>query len=117
MVKTKLIGAAGRYGARYGKRVKKKIADIESRQRKKQRCPFCGGIVKRLSKGIWKCKKCKKKFAAHAYYIEEGSMEVKAEKPEKTKSLKKPTSKKTVKATKKVSAKTTKKTKSTKTKE
>jgi len=77
MVKKKLIGAAGRFGSRYGQRVRRKIADIESKQRKKQTCPFCGKTVKRVSKGIWQCKKCKKRFAGHSYYLEKGLMVVK----------------------------------------
>ncbi len=68
-MRTKKVKAAGRFGARYGTRVRKKIAEIESVQRKKQNCIFCNGIVKRLSTGIWQCKKCNKKFAGHAYYI------------------------------------------------
>ena len=70
MTKTKKVKAAGRFGARYGRRVRVKIAEIESIQRKKQICPFCKiGVAKRLSKGIWQCKKCSKKFASHAYYL------------------------------------------------
>ena len=84
MVKTKLVGAAGRFGSRYGQHVKRKIAKIESRQRLKQECPFCGRTVKRASKGIWECKKCGKRFAGHAFFIEKGSMNVKPSvKPEK----------------------------------
>lgn len=119
MVKTKLVKAAGRFGARYGQRVKRKIANIESKQRQKQKCPFCGKTVKRLSKGIWKCKRCQKKFAAHAYYIEEGSVVVKTKKPlqekvkekKESKTLKeeKPTPKKETK--KKTTKKPTKKSK------
>lgn len=69
MTKTKKVKAAGRFGARYGRRVRRKIAEIESIQRKKQKCIFCDGVVKRLSKGIWQCKKCNKKFTGHAYFI------------------------------------------------
>ena len=69
MKKTKKTKAAGRFGVRYGRRVRTKIADVESSQRKKQACLFCDGVAKRLSKGIWQCKKCNKKFAGHAYYI------------------------------------------------
>ncbi len=68
-MRTKKVKSAGRFGARYGRRVKTKIADIESRQRKKQDCLFCNGAAKRLSTGIWQCNKCKKKFASHAYYL------------------------------------------------
>jgi large subunit ribosomal protein L37Ae len=68
-MKTKKVKAAGRYGARYGRAVRVKIAEIESIQRKKQNCIFCNGTAKRLSKGIWLCKKCGKKFASHTYYL------------------------------------------------
>jgi len=68
-MKTKKVKAAGRFGARYGRRVRTKIAEIESQQRKKQQCPFCKATAKRLSAGIWHCKKCNKKFAGHAYYL------------------------------------------------
>jgi len=71
MVKTKIVGAAGRFGARYGQRVKRKIAKIESKQRKTQQCPFCKGPAKRKANAIWECKKCKKVFASHSYYLEE----------------------------------------------
>ena len=68
-MRTKKVKAAGRFGARYGRSVRIKITDVESNQRKKQQCPFCNGTAKRLSKGIWQCKKCAKKFAGHAYYL------------------------------------------------
>lgn len=69
-MRTRKVKAAGRLRAGYGKRVRKNITDIESKQRKKQPCPFCKRTVKRLSKGIWECKKCGKRFASHAYYLE-----------------------------------------------
>ncbi|MFH1358742.1 MAG: 50S ribosomal protein L37ae, partial [archaeon] len=48
-MRTKKVKAAGRFGARYGTRVRRKIADVESTQRKKQECIFCKGTVKRVS--------------------------------------------------------------------
>ena len=71
MVKTKLVSASGRFGVRYGVSVRRRIADIEAKQRQKQLCIFCGGIAKRLSKGIWLCKRCGKKFAGHTYFLEQ----------------------------------------------
>jgi len=68
-MRTKKVKAAGRFGVRYGRRVRVKTAEVESVQRKKQDCIFCNGIAKRLSKGIWQCNKCKKKFAAHIYML------------------------------------------------
>lgn len=69
--KSKKTKSSGRFGPRYGKTVKNKLVQVEKKQRIKQKCPFCGKIgVKRLSKGIWKCPRCEKKFANNAYYIE-----------------------------------------------
>ena len=72
MAKGKKIGASGRYGAGYGK-VKQRLNEVESKQRKKQTCPFCNGMAKRVANGIWNCKKCKKKFAGGTYYLEQKS--------------------------------------------
>ena len=69
--KLKKTKSAGRFGARYGKRVRTKLVKVETKQRKKQKCPFCGKLgAKRLSNGIWKCNKCDKKFASGTYYLE-----------------------------------------------
>ena|SRR3989344_6691143 len=100
MARTKIAKAAGRFGVRYGQSVRRRIAAIEARQRIKQVCSFCGGRAIRASKGIWNCKKCGKKFAGHAYYLEQASLIEEKSKPlkneissvkkeEKTKSRKK----------------------------
>jgi large subunit ribosomal protein L37Ae len=71
--KSKKSKSAGRFGARYGKKIKAKLVKVEEKQRKKQKCPFCEKLgVKKLSKGIWQCtrKKCDKKFASNTYYLE-----------------------------------------------
>ena len=69
--KFKKIGSAGRFGARYGRRAKMELVKIEKKQRIKQKCPYCGKKqAKRISTGIWQCKKCKKKFASDAYYLQ-----------------------------------------------
>ena len=67
-VKRKKIGAAGRFGAGYGK-VKVKLNAVEAKQRKKQDCPFCNGTAKRKESAIWECKKCKKRFAGGTFYL------------------------------------------------
>lgn len=70
MGRTKKIGSAGRFGIRHGKKTRTKLAAVESKQRKKQKCPYCNKLgVKRLSSGIWNCEKCNSKFASHAYYL------------------------------------------------
>jgi len=69
--KTKKARASGRFGARYGKTVREKLSKVEDKQRKKQTCPLCNRPgAKRLSKGIWKCSKCNKKFASDTFYLE-----------------------------------------------
>lgn len=71
--KTKKTKSAGKFGARYGKRVRAKLVKVEEKQRVKQKCPFCKKPgVKRLSKGLWQCTKpnCNKKFASDVYYLE-----------------------------------------------
>ncbi len=69
--KLKKSKASGRFGARYGRSTRAKLVKVESKQRIKQKCPFCEKLgVKRISKGIWKCPKCNKKFASNTYYLD-----------------------------------------------
>jgi len=70
MTKTKKVKSAGRFGARYGKKIRERVTEVEIKQRKKQICSFCGHVAKRLSKGIWQCKSCKRKFSGGTFYIE-----------------------------------------------
>ncbi|OYT39811.1 MAG: 50S ribosomal protein L37ae [Desulfurococcales archaeon ex4484_58] len=70
MVKrTRVVGIAGRYGARYGSTLRKKVRDILQKRYSPHTCPFCGykGKVVRLSTGIWMCRKCGVKWAGGAY--------------------------------------------------
>ncbi len=70
MGRTKVVGPAGRYGARYGSTLRKKVALIEIKMRDKSvRCPYCKtpGSLKRISFGIWRCRKCDAVFTGGAY--------------------------------------------------
>ena len=59
-----------RFGARYGARLKKKFAEIESQQKAVYPCPYCNYVkVKRVSIGIWQCNKCNAKFSSKAYSV------------------------------------------------
>jgi len=70
-MRTRKVKSAGRFRAGFGLRIKKKLREVESKQRKKQICPYCKKPkVKRISKGIWECSRCNKKFASHTYYLE-----------------------------------------------
>lgn len=66
---TKVVGPAGRYGARYGMGIRKKVAAIEVKQRGKHRCPSCRNVVRlrRIAFGIWRCPKCSFEFAGGAW--------------------------------------------------
>ena len=69
-MRTKKTKSTARFGPRYGAVVKERVRKIESKQRKKQKCPFCKKQnVKRISKGLWLCKSCNKKFTSHTYYL------------------------------------------------
>ena len=69
-VQIKKIKSVRRFGARYGKTVRANLVRIEDKQRIKQKCPYCEKFgVKRVSKGIWHCKKCGKKFASSVYHL------------------------------------------------
>ena len=70
-MRTKKVKSAGRFGPRYGLKVRERLKSIEEKQRKKQECPFCKKkTLKRVASGIWECKKCGKKFASNAYYVD-----------------------------------------------
>lgn len=67
---TKSLGSVKRFGVRYGRTPKHKMARIEELQRKKQKCPYClKPKVIRLVSGIWQCQKCNAKFTGNAYYL------------------------------------------------
>ena len=70
MTKTKKVGSTGRFGSRYGRRVKIMLKKVESKQKKMYICPSCKRkSVIRLSAGIWKCQKCNVKFAGGSYSL------------------------------------------------
>ncbi|MDI3482290.1 MAG: large subunit ribosomal protein L37Ae [Candidatus Methanomethylophilaceae archaeon] len=66
--RTVKAGSSGRFGARYGVRVRKRVKDVERTQRAVHECPSCHHeSVKREGSGIWRCRHCDTKFAALAY--------------------------------------------------
>ena len=65
---TKKVGAAGKYGSRYGLRTRKQLNKIEKSSRAKYVCPNClKRTLKRTASGIWECRKCGFKMAGGAY--------------------------------------------------
>jgi len=66
--KTKKVGPAGRLGARYGVRIRKRIADVELVSKGKHECPKCKAVAMgRTSSGVWVCRHCGAKIASSSY--------------------------------------------------
>jgi len=81
MAKIQKLGSVKRFGPRYGRSVKYKLAKIEAIQKGKHQCPYCHSLkAKRLSAGIWSCGKCGAKFTGKAYSIQKAAVEEASEK-------------------------------------
>ena len=66
--RTKKVGSAGRFQARYGVKARTRVRDVEIHQKIKHKCPNCSqNTIKRVGTGIWKCKKCGNTYAGGAY--------------------------------------------------
>ncbi|MHA1268674.1 MAG: 50S ribosomal protein L37ae [Candidatus Helarchaeota archaeon] len=69
--RTKKVLMAGRYGPRYGATLRKRIRTIELKSKSKYRCPLCRTkAVKRISSGIWHCRKCDSTMTGGAWVLE-----------------------------------------------
>ena len=70
MAHTKKVGITGRFGARYGTSIRRKILKVEEKKNKK--CPYCNKTrLKRIAAGIWVCKGCKNKFAGGTHLAQQ----------------------------------------------
>ena len=66
--RTRKVGITGKYGTRYGQKLRKQVKAIEILQRTKSICPFCGKkSIKREAAGIWKCRGCRRAIAGGAW--------------------------------------------------
>ena len=66
--RTRKVGITGKYGTRYGQKLRKQVKAIEILQRTKSICPFCGKkSIKREAAGIWKCRGCRRSIAGGAW--------------------------------------------------
>ena len=66
--RTLKVGITGKYGTRYGAKLRKQVKAIEILQRTKYTCPFCGkDSIKRSAVGIWRCKACRRNIAGGAW--------------------------------------------------
>jgi len=68
MGKKKKVGPVARFGSRYGRTPRKRLAEIEIEMRKWHVCPRCEAkAVKRKSVGVWQCRLCGYTFTGGAY--------------------------------------------------
>jgi len=68
LARTKKVGSTGRFGPRYGAKLRKRVLDIEKKASEPVRCPSCATkALKREAVGLWKCNKCNLLFAGGAY--------------------------------------------------
>ena len=62
------VGSAGRFGARYGRVARRRVAEIEAEKNDDHTCPDCGSdAVDRKGTGIWACGRCGYTFAGGTY--------------------------------------------------
>lgn len=66
--RTAKVGLTGKYGTRYGAKLRKQVKGIEILQRTNYVCPFCGKTqMKRTAVGIWRCSGCRRTVAGGAW--------------------------------------------------
>jgi large subunit ribosomal protein L37Ae len=66
--RTVKVGITGKYGTRYGAKLRKQAKAIEILQRTKYVCPFCGKkSIRRQAVGIWRCRACRRCMAGGAW--------------------------------------------------
>ena len=66
--RTKKVGTTGKFGVRYGMRIRRRYRELDEKMRAPHKCPTCEReAVKRVASGIWECRKCGAKFSGGAY--------------------------------------------------
>ena len=66
--RTRQVGVVGRFGPRYGVRIRRRVQEIEEARRARHVCPKCQApAVRRRSSGVWQCRHCGHVFAGGAY--------------------------------------------------
>lgn len=60
MAKTKKAGISGKFGARYGAKIRKEWNTVAQKQKGLVKCPRCETKLRnmRQSVGLWHCKRC-----------------------------------------------------------
>jgi large subunit ribosomal protein L37Ae len=61
-------GSDGRFGARYGRVARRRVADIEAEMHDDHECPDCGKErVDRAGTGVWECGFCGYTYTGGSY--------------------------------------------------
>lgn len=69
MAKKKKVGASGSFKARYGLKPRRRWESVTEKMRQPSLCPKCRHIkLRRISTGIFQCRKCGIKLAGGAYF-------------------------------------------------
>ncbi|MEM2123246.1 MAG: 50S ribosomal protein L37ae [Candidatus Bathyarchaeia archaeon] len=64
------MGLTATFGARYGTSPRKRYLEVMREIKRRHGCPNClSNSVKRVSVGIWKCRKCGYTFTGGAYTL------------------------------------------------
>jgi len=65
---TKKVAMTRGFGTRYGAALRKRYIKVLTELRRPHKCPTCSTeAVKRVSVGVWNCKKCGVTFTGGAY--------------------------------------------------
>ena len=66
--RTRKAGIVGRFGPRYGVRIRRRVQEVEEGLKVPHVCPRCAApSVHRKSTGVWACRRCGYVFAGGAY--------------------------------------------------
>ena len=66
--RTVKVGITGKFGTRYGAKLRKQVKAIDILQRTKYICTFCGkNSIRRFAVGIWRCRACRRNIAGGAW--------------------------------------------------
>ncbi len=66
--RTKKAGSIGRFGPRYGVKIRRRVLEVEEGEKGYHPCPRCSATkVKRVGSGVWQCRHCGLTFAGGAY--------------------------------------------------
>ncbi len=66
--RTKKVGSTGWMGARYGLRIRRRVGELDRMRSLDSACPRCATVtVRRVSSGVFECRRCQTRFASGAY--------------------------------------------------